>query len=456
MRKLLRRARCRCINKLVRKIRLLSKKSTDESYNARNKQKVEKMQSDLHCIKKLESDKFSKYALTCIQSSNAVLSDPTSSAEDRAQARLLAHSLVQGEVNSFRQKYPNWQTEVPMLLRVLGMRHHSKKLSSKSKYHRNAKREASYTSANEKIKKNSDHSEVKLIQEVTNMATVGGFDSDNRVSVCESAQSDMCSDIKQEECVSEEENDSNVEMSIRKKKTVNAECSSSDVKSKESNKMFSRNLAKARLEKGLVINCLNVCGKPKIKNTFEKIAGTMTVKQICLEHLNGEEIYFDKSVDFEVKGVSRGRIRSSFFLGSEGEEAGEPIDKDKAHCDHENVNIFLGRRSMSGVYETEQYFSRKQRLLDKQTGPETRKQTSQLGRRWDKPSIRKQNGRQQKLGWQSKCGIQAEANRQQRRAAARAAHQATDNLHPSWEAKRKQKQLLSLPVFTGKKIKFDE
>ncbi|XP_067009372.2 serum response factor-binding protein 1 isoform X2 [Anabrus simplex] len=130
MRNEVQRAKVHVINKLVRESRKLKAKKGTEKQRERNCKKADRLAKLVLHIKKVKKDAVSKFALSDTRNPSEIFSDVSLPLEVKALARLAAHKNVVNRVNKFRAQFPNWETELPVLIAKMGSKKSRKKKSA--------------------------------------------------------------------------------------------------------------------------------------------------------------------------------------------------------------------------------------------------------------------------------------------------------------------------------------
>eukprot|EP00058_Branchiostoma_floridae_P016539 XP_002602027.1 hypothetical protein BRAFLDRAFT_82616 [Branchiostoma floridae] len=99
------RARLLLIQTLCRNIRKLRDKKGKPDQLARNKHRAEKLHEDITVLKGLKPDDVTKAGLFADLDEHRVLSNPASSSQDRAMARLISHKALKGKLDTVRAKF---------------------------------------------------------------------------------------------------------------------------------------------------------------------------------------------------------------------------------------------------------------------------------------------------------------------------------------------------------------
>ncbi|CAH1255544.1 SRFBP1 [Branchiostoma lanceolatum] len=99
------RARLLLIQALCRNIRKLRDKKGKPEQLAKNKHRAEKLYEDITVLKGLKPDDVTKAGLFADLDEHKVLSDPTSSSKERAMARLISHKGLKSKLDTVRAKF---------------------------------------------------------------------------------------------------------------------------------------------------------------------------------------------------------------------------------------------------------------------------------------------------------------------------------------------------------------
>ncbi|XP_078572395.1 uncharacterized protein LOC144859535 [Branchiostoma floridae x Branchiostoma japonicum] len=105
LRRDVKRARLLLIQTLCRNIRKLRDKKGKPNQLARNKHRAEKLHEDITVLKGLKPDDVTKAGLFADLNEHKVLSNPASSSQDRAMARLISHKDLKAKLDAVRAKF---------------------------------------------------------------------------------------------------------------------------------------------------------------------------------------------------------------------------------------------------------------------------------------------------------------------------------------------------------------
>ncbi|XP_067666891.1 serum response factor-binding protein 1-like [Haliotis asinina] len=131
MRKRVKQAKVRVIQKLVRSIDSLKKKKGTPAMLEKNKRKAERLVEEIHVIKHLKADKISKFAIGNTVSFVELCKQDNSSIQSRALTRVSENEVIQKEVVRFRDSHPDWKSlSAFLLMKQSGRRYKKKKNKS--------------------------------------------------------------------------------------------------------------------------------------------------------------------------------------------------------------------------------------------------------------------------------------------------------------------------------------
>ncbi|XP_019640443.1 PREDICTED: serum response factor-binding protein 1-like [Branchiostoma belcheri] len=99
------RARLLLIQTLCRNIRKLRGKKGNPAQLAKNQHRAEKLHEDITVLKGLKPDDVTKAGLFADLDEHKVLSDPSSSSKERAMARLISHKALRSRLDTVRAKF---------------------------------------------------------------------------------------------------------------------------------------------------------------------------------------------------------------------------------------------------------------------------------------------------------------------------------------------------------------
>lgn len=146
------------IKKLLRTVKKLREKKADNDLiKAKFNRRAEKLVEEVMILKRIAPIDIMKFIILNKKSFTAVASNPKAKIEERALCRLATHKGISAIINKFREQYPKWAEEVPVLLKGLGILHRKKKLER-------LKRRGKLEKYLEKEQRS-----LKLLQELTNI-----------------------------------------------------------------------------------------------------------------------------------------------------------------------------------------------------------------------------------------------------------------------------------------------
>lgn len=118
MRHIVAQARVHIISKLTREIKKLKDKKGTEEQKTKNLQKAQKFTKEVLLIKTLVPDEISKFAL--LFTGDPLKMMGMASLEERVKLRFAAHKNVAKYVETYRAEHPDWELKLPVLIVQLG------------------------------------------------------------------------------------------------------------------------------------------------------------------------------------------------------------------------------------------------------------------------------------------------------------------------------------------------
>ncbi|XP_060854734.1 serum response factor-binding protein 1-like [Rhopalosiphum padi] len=437
MRHIVRKSKVHTIHKLTREAKKLKEKKGSEEQIAKNKKKAERFINELMVIKKLNDDDVTKYALQNEVPSATILNNIDITLETRALARLAGHKFIIDKIQDFRNKYPDWKFCITDLLNELGAKYKAKNKPNKKKIVQlnNVKTEIKTKILDKKIKNieeleytQSEPEDAASVLEDTQSESEGAqSESENAVSVSGDTQSESEGSQSESENATESENslvqkilpDENNTNIVEDKKNMSIGSKvliSKNKKTIRDKEECSRILDKSLHHSQVKINVLNM-QLPK-KNL----------------HLSANETLDNTDVNID-KNLSKRKAENNLSSKTNFKKQRNTINEIKPVC--ETVDSFFmtaDNKDYMSVYKPP---------------PITKKNDEECTKvEYQKP-IKDifSKGKRVVVGKQNNMGNRRERRQQQVEESIDTA------LHPSWEAKRKQK---SLAKFEGKKITFDD
>ncbi|GLH14985.1 Serum response factor-binding protein 1 [Gryllus bimaculatus] len=495
-------ARVHVLNKLVREIRKLqNKKGTDEQ-KQKNSRKAERLRQEVIFIKKLDPDELSKYALLSTEDPLEMLSKVSLSIEERSKVRLAAHKSIIHQVEIFRTKYPEWALKLPPLLVQLGL-HIKYKKKAKSQESNSVTAISNMTRNNRNPEGNCETENMIEMKDISSVSVILTEMRDNEKSkqrsetenkivtkesanLCVKRSKEKTKEKNEKERKSPDSTGDNLESECQDETTENEDES---MNSESEDKIIeSENVVKSKHNPRTsrkTVNSLNTPEKLQsardeirvLGDKFErkkKINGIAEVRRFAdLLESDGNSQNESPTEEDEVPNPTNS-VSDPFFLTEENSgESGDELNSSEEEED-EGKNSFRNRdqfffntgdkrpgrrftreKNQSRNFEkkntTTQWYSRgdqkvptmnrkQRRLLEKgrsemKKGSTFSQASSYFPKRFEDP------GRTKSLLNPGRTNNESCTEKQ-------------EVLHPSWEAKRKQREQI-LP-FQGKKIKFED
>ncbi|XP_027845012.1 serum response factor-binding protein 1-like isoform X1 [Aphis gossypii] len=459
MRHIVRKSKVHTIHKLTREAKKLKEKKGSEEQIVKNKKKAERFINELMVIKKLNDDDVTKYALQNEVPSATILNSIDITLETRALARLAGHKFIIDEIQNFRNKYPDWKLYITDLLNELGAKYKAKKKPNKKKTVQlnnvNTEIKTKILDKNKKTIKNIK--ELKDIQsELENTTSV----SEDTQSESESVQSELENAMSVSEDIQSEsesvqsklENATSISEDIQSEsegfqsESENATVSENSLVQKilpdENNtNVVLNNVSKSKSSKVLISNNKKIVrDKKKCLKTLEKELHNSQVKSDLNTQLPKKNLHLSSEIldntDVNInKNVSKRKAEGNVLSKTNFKKQRTTVNEIKPVC--ETVDSFFmtaDNKDYMSVYKPP---------------PVTKKNDEESSKVEYKQPIKEifSKGKRVVIGKQNNIGNRRERRQQQVEESIDTA------LHPSWEAKRKQK---SLAKFEGKKITFDD
>jgi len=377
----------------------------------------------------------------------------------RALARLAGHKFIIDEIQNFRNKYSDWKLCITDLLNELGVKYRAKKKPNKNKTVKTEVKTKILTKNNKKIKNieefvnaqpESEGAQSELEdQSVSGSAqseaedhsmSVGAQSESEDQSVSEGAQSEHEDQSESEGTQSEHEDQSESENALKSDSLLVQK--KLPHKNNTSSNKYQNNVSKG--SKLLISNNKKMFDRNKddCSSTLDISVNYSQVKTNDLNtqlpknnlHLSTNEILDNINVNLD-KNVSKRKAKQSISSKVDNKKKRIVVNEIKPVC--ETVDSFfmtVDNKDYMSVYKPPPVIERD---FEERTKVEQQKPIKEFFSKGKKVVIGKQNN----------MGNRRERRQQQVEESVDTA------LHPSWEAKRKQK---SLAKFEGKKITFDD
>ena len=448
MRKAVIKAKIHVIRSLVKQIKSLkNKKVANDKMKNQNERKTERLTKELSILKRLKKDHVSKFALSNTQNFLPEINPEKAEIDEiltkRACIRLCNTPVLAKEVQQFRKKFPNWESELPKITKNLGVKQKRKdeKLREKRK---------------EKTQQEQVQKDVKISAVVSkNNSTI----NDGAGSKTEQISDE---DITESENVLEyQEDDSG---------GASSEDSESENDDEESNQH---------------------CDITEEKPVASRIEGQVVIQQLDLNELiendtSDEEENFLKSQHPKAPKITKSKsiteVKDSFFLGADtGENESsnnEESDNDTMNADNFSTDIVVVNKHRNDFIDKGKYgndrrnphhhhnsergsrgskhhrggFSRgTDRDRSRNFYDSSYSGSSDRGRGKNPRGASRSNNR----NMHSRGSYKHVQERRDHRSNTFVHENKNNDLHPSWAAKKTQKINISNGI-QGKKIIFDQ
>lgn len=377
--------------------------------------------------------------------------------ETRALARLAGHKFIINEIQNFRNKYPDWKLYITDLLNELGAKYKAKKKPNK-------KKTVQLNNVNTEIKTKILDKNKKTIKNIKELKDTQS-ELENTMSVSEDTQSESESVQSELENAMSVPEDIQSESESVQSKLENASSVSEDtqsesegVQSESENATESKNSLVQKIlpdenNINVVLNNVSKSKKSKVLiSNNKKIVGN---KKECLKTLEKKLHNSQVKNDLNTQLPKKNLHLSSEILNNTNVNIDKNVSKRKAEGNVLSKTNFKKQRTIENepVCETVDSFfmttDNKDYMSVYKPPPVTKKNDEESSKVEYKKPIKEIfiKGKRVVIGKQNNIGNRRERRQQQVEESIDTA------LHPSWEAKRKQK---SLAKFEGKKITFDD
>ncbi|XP_043277762.1 serum response factor-binding protein 1-like [Venturia canescens] len=110
MRHAVRKSRVSLVRKLIKEVKLLrARKHGDEKVVEKCQRKAERLAAEIEALKKIKDDDISKFGITLTKNLPEILSDKTAEPHTRVMARLTFHKFLNERIQKFKDKYPAYE-----------------------------------------------------------------------------------------------------------------------------------------------------------------------------------------------------------------------------------------------------------------------------------------------------------------------------------------------------------
>lgn len=381
--------------------------------------------------------------------------------ETRALARLAGHKFIIDGVQSFRNKYPDWKMCISDLLNELGAKYRAKKKPNKT-VKTNVK--TNILTKNNKTIKNVEFEDAQSVSEdvqsesedARSVCEVAQYESEDAQSLSEddlyqsesegsqheqeevmfknATKIESYTDINKSVVTSDE---TNTEISLAEKMLPEENNTSSEDQNNESKDSILLNSNNKQISTKKE-ECLSTFDK-SVRNSLVNVLKTQISKKNILLSTNESLDNTDVELD---KNVLKRKSEQSFSSRVEYKKKRNTVNEIKPVC--ETVDSFFmttDNKDYMSVYKPPP-------VTEKNNEERIKIDYQQPTKDYQKPAREFfSKGKKVIIGKQNNMGNRRERRQQQVEETVDTA------LHPSWEAKRKQK---SLAKFEGKKITFDD
>lgn len=384
----------------------------------------------------MNDDVVTKYALQNETPTDTILNNINTVLETRALARLAGHKFIVEAVQSFRNKYPDWKLSLTELLNELGSKYKSKKTVKAKK----VVKTHIVNKNNETVTKNFNNTQLEFESETENDDC--DTESDKYDFSLDASQSDYVSNKPTSKTLLQGNNEISGENNEISEENI--ESSEENVESSEDNIESSEENKNSELKS--IISSKLIVSKEKRKNLSkpDSIKDTSAVPVLQVPKLlepqtEDQNLNSSTNKSFNHLGLELDRKQ----IKRKAERTPNVEYKKKRNVLNEVKPVCETVDSFFMTADDKEYMS-----VYKPPPTVETKIVERPNVDYQKP--KKEifiKGKKVVLGKQNNFGNRRERRQQQIEEPIDTA------LHPSWEAKRKQK---SLAKFEGKKITFDD
>lgn len=440
MRKTAIKAKIHVIRQLVKQMKVLkNKKVSKDEHKAQNERKLSRFQSEMNIIKHLKKDDITRFALLNKQNFLPDI-NPEKDAnrleellKKRALVRLSNSTVMKKDVATFRKNYPDWESQLSKIFKVLG-----KKQQKKNEMHKKKKREEERAA---KKSKKTESNDVDKVEE--NNATLDELEN----SDAEDEESDDMNENKSD--VDEEEHE---EEQVQSKKEGELEVKQLDLnelieEDSESEPEKSDNFFKSNEKQGKKDSFFIGGQSSNDESSDEGDTGDQIESSINDKVSQKRNDFFGRNhQDFKSK---RGNADGNRF-GTRGRGRGRGFDSNNRGRgrNFEDRSNFSNSRGRGRGFEPRGNFSNSRgrgRGFEKRNDFQN---DSNLHPSWSA----KRNQPKFLIDAPQNKKIKFGGDERVSNVAKNEDHQPS-NLHPSWAAKKNKK---SIQPFQGKKMVFDD
>ncbi|KAK2588811.1 hypothetical protein KPH14_001686 [Odynerus spinipes] len=448
MRQLVRQARVCIIHKLTREARTLRTKNGTEKQQEKNKRKADKLISEIYALKKIKDDRITKFGITSKKSLQEILQTENINESTRIMARVVDYKSLRNAIIQFRETYPDYEEYLKP----------GKKKSAKQKVKPQGKEDSNVetkretrASSRETSSRSAAHADELSSDECTdegNNNDVGINDKDNENSKLENDLEQHNSEpgsilrIKPPTCVQIKHKENTRLKRNRKQSiesTVEHDSVCDDQDSKDVKKVrVKETSSKEDKEQGTV----KVISKQATVKRFTELLQEKTLEEDSTLKEADEKVTAEKNPEPEKKV-------DSFFMSGDGDAylsvAKSPVEenKDLSEDEDNNYNSKSRRYTNKKTFTNDRFFSN-----IKSTDVVRRNGKQRESRQSDKDFIRNRDSFRKERNTDTSSVRNATKKR-----TSDVRENSTENLHPSWAAKKKQQEIIK-QGFQGKKIVF--
>jgi len=446
-------AKVHIIHQLTRQVAgLKKKKCANDKEKAKNERKIARFVEEISILKRSKKDVISRWLVVNNKSFADITKQETLTQKFNMKVRVFVrtgeHKAVKKVLDTFKSKFPDWEDEIPKVLRTLGKKR--------------KKTDPNKQELGIKLEKCKDVSFKTNLEEVgsTTATTSGSHESEDKYL------SESESEVIDHEDTDLESDDSEYDEGIVNTGEVDDQpsvdtsdngCDSGD------EELFVSSLKNA-LKKSTTIPTIspNISSKEERKETIEKKKGEVLVKVLDLNNTNLDSEVGHNVTEFRSTDTDQSlKKMSSFFKGGESEsedekeDEGDEFSEDALQERQESIRTKFQKEGRTGAGLNGHVRSGRGEVI-RGRGRGDWHEGNRGHFRGD--LVRgKSRGAFHSRG--NKSGVEREQSRSMKipsRESSRVSEKPADddNLHPSWVAKKRANNTIA--KFEGKKIKFGD
>ncbi|KAJ8668947.1 hypothetical protein QAD02_000206 [Eretmocerus hayati] len=460
LRKNVEQARVHVVKKLTRDAHKLRTKKGTDAQKAKNLRKADRIAAEILSIKKVKRDEITKYALTSEVDLKTILQDQKSKPLVRIMARIASHKKFSDRLAQFKVKFPDYMEFLGPGRKKRAKLERSERKKGKAnqpntlKASKDKRSDESACGDCEESSNESDPNAPAVMETDEEKETKPGgskkqSESDNGDDENESTnESDekrsktkkskklmAMKDDKSQDVTGKSEDESDRASRKPKEKKTKEKKSKSIVSEMPKKRTFNSHIDSSRIvsKQAIVKKFTDVLKEEECKNNLDGEASTE----------NKSDVQLEKEVD-------------PFFVTGDGETSylSVALPKSKVEEDSDD-NSFQSNKRKFSRHQNDKFFSKVPKFKDKHPKFHSTKADSKWSDQRHSGSLHKGNMKDLKGGMKSFSRDPSSKSKFNQKPSKSGPSTESESLHPSWQAKKKQQDILK-QGFQGKKIVFDD